>query len=142
MNFRKNSKRALTPPPPSFRKTILRFFREILKSATIFFGLEFLGTLLIKYQVCPVQSTRPKCHLKYLTKLSVIRYSASHRFILIRLLYCPSHRLLCIDISFPCLLCLLSLFLFYFFTATRDFHSADSWADSWTVVNCPRYREI
>ena len=32
----------------------------------------FLGTLLIKYQVCPVQSTRPKCHLKYLTKLSVM----------------------------------------------------------------------
>ena len=85
---------------------------------------------------------------KHQTKMSpeildqIVCYAASHRFILIPLLFCPSHRLLCIDISFPCLLCLLSLFLFYFFTATRDFHSADSWADSWTVVNCPRYREI
>ena len=32
MNFRKTSKRPLTPPPaPSFRKTMLRFFREVLK---------------------------------------------------------------------------------------------------------------
>ena len=36
MNFRKTSKRPLTPP--SFWKTMLRFFWEVLKSATKFFG--------------------------------------------------------------------------------------------------------
>ena len=30
MNFRKNSKRPLTPPPPHFRKIILRFFQEFM----------------------------------------------------------------------------------------------------------------
>ena len=37
MNFRKTSKQPLSsPPPPSFRKTMLRFFREVLKSETFF----------------------------------------------------------------------------------------------------------
>ena len=36
MNFRKTSKRPLTPPPPYFRKTMLRFFRDAQKFATKF----------------------------------------------------------------------------------------------------------
>ena len=36
MNFRKTSKRPLTPTQPYFRKTMLRFFREAQKFATKF----------------------------------------------------------------------------------------------------------
>ena len=57
MNFRKTSKRPLTPPP-YFRKTMLRFFREAQKFATKFIRIGVTPPLF------------PKIHCFYRPKIS------------------------------------------------------------------------
>ena len=50
MNFRKTSKRPVTPSPapPLFPKTVVRFFLDVLKSATKIFGSEMAPSLLLE----------------------------------------------------------------------------------------------
>ena len=63
MNFRKTSKRPLTPPP-YFRKTMLRFFREAQKFATKFIRIGVTPPLFPKIHCF----YRPKIFEKTATK--------------------------------------------------------------------------
>ena len=62
MNFRKTSKRLLTPPPALVSENNVAFFREVLKSATKFFGLEWPPLLFQKFIVFPLKITEKICN--------------------------------------------------------------------------------
>ena len=65
MNFRKTSKRPVTPSPapPLFPKTVVRFFLDVLKSATKIFGSEMAPS--------PPFGTFPKSHPKWKREASL-----------------------------------------------------------------------
>ena len=62
MNFRKTSKRPVTPSPapPLFPKTVVRFFLDVLKSATKIFGSEMAPSLLLELFQKVIQNGKGK----------------------------------------------------------------------------------
>ena len=67
-------------------------------------------------------------------------YSSSHRLILFPLYFCLSHRLTIMHwylYPIPVVPAYCSLFLFLFFTAIGDFHTADSWKASCEWISKP-----
>ena len=62
MNFRKTSKRSVTPSPapPLFPKTVVRFFLDVLKSATKIFWSEMAHSLLLELFQKVIQNGKGK----------------------------------------------------------------------------------
>ena len=62
MKFRKDSKRPVTPSPapPLFPKTVVRFFLDVLKSATKIFGSEMAPSLLLELFQKVIQNGKGK----------------------------------------------------------------------------------
>ena len=62
MNFRKTSKWPVTPSPapPLFPKTVVRFFLDVLKSATKIFGSEMAPSLLLELFQKVIQNGKGK----------------------------------------------------------------------------------
>ena len=62
MNFRKTSKRPVTPSPapPLFLKTVVRFFLDVLKSATKIFGSKMAPSLLLELFQKVIQNGKGK----------------------------------------------------------------------------------